>query len=119
MQIRNRICARRTKESMISFLVDHTVITFTSGRDKKTGVPSYIVSKFLPAADGTADPGSEDTVAARISNPMNEVDYGRREAQPNDKLHRILIFSVTLITSSRIDRKRNCLCRGRLGGTRR
>ena len=47
MQIRNRICARRTRESKILFLVDHTVITFTSGRDKKTGVPLYIVSKFL------------------------------------------------------------------------
>ena len=71
MQIRNRICARRTRESTISVLVDHTAITFTSGRDKKTGVQSYIVSKFWPAADGTAD--LEDTVAARISNPMIEV----------------------------------------------
>ena len=42
---RNRICARRTIESMISFLVDRIVITSTPGRDKKT--PQFLVVDVL------------------------------------------------------------------------
>ena len=74
MQIRNRICARRTRESMILFLGgSHRDHVHFRNETRKLECPCISSRIFDPQGDVTADPGSDDTVAARVSNPTVEV----------------------------------------------